>query len=65
MEIYSIVLIAIGGTLFFEGLIWAIFPSASRKMYVQIFDQLDDRSLHFGGLASVVLGIILIGFIVT
>ena len=55
MEILSIVLIAIGGTLLFEGLIWAILPGPTRKMYIGMLEQLDDRSLHLGGLLSVAL----------
>ena len=65
MEIFSIVLIAIGGTLFFEGLIWAILPGPTRKMYIGTLEQLDDRSLHLGGLLSVAAGIIVIGLTVT
>ena len=34
MEMHVVAFIAIGGTLLFEGLIWAIFPGPTRQMYI-------------------------------
>ena len=34
MEMHVVAFIAIGGTLLFEGLIWAIFPGPTRQMYM-------------------------------
>jgi uncharacterized protein YjeT (DUF2065 family) len=64
MEMHVVAFIAIGGTLLFEGLIWAIFPGPTRQMYIGMLDQLDNKSLHLGGLISVILGIVLIGLAV-
>ncbi|MDC1089703.1 DUF2065 family protein [Hellea sp.] len=49
MEMHVVAFIAIGGTLLFEGLIWAIFPGPTRQMYIGMLDQLDNKSLHLGG----------------
>ena len=36
----------------------------TRQMYIGMLDQLDNKSLHLGGLISVILGIVLIGLAV-
>jgi len=54
-------MIAIGGALAFEGVLWAIFPSQTRRMYEEALSQMDDKALHIGGLVSVMLGVILVG----
>ena len=57
----TIIAVAIGGALAFEGVIWAIFPSQTRRMYLETLSQLDDKSLHIGGLISVLFGVLLVG----
>lgn len=57
----GIVMIAIGGALAFEGVLWAIFPSQMRRMYHEALSQMDDKALHIGGLVSVMLGVIMVG----
>lgn len=64
MSFGTILMIAIGGALAFEGVIWAIFPSQTRRMYQETMSQLDDRSLHIGGLVSVMFGVLLVGMAV-
>lgn len=61
MGLGTIIAVAIGGALAFEGFIWAIFPSQTRRMYLQTLSQLDDKSLHISGLISVLLGVLLVG----
>lgn len=54
-------MIAIGGALAFEGVLWAVFPSQMRRMYHEALSQMDDKALHIGGLVSVMLGVIMVG----
>lgn len=54
-------MIAIGGALAFEGVLWAVFPSQMRRMYHEALSQMDDKVLHIGGLVSVMLGVIMVG----
>jgi len=61
MGLGGIAMIAIGGALAFEGVLWAIFPSQTRRMYEEALSQMDDKALHIGGLVSVMLGVILVG----
>ncbi len=61
MSLGTIIAVAIGGVLAFEGMIWAIFPSQTRRMYQEAMSQMDDKSLHLGGLISVLIGVIIIG----
>jgi len=61
MGLGTIIAVAIGGALAFEGMIWAIFPAQSRRMYQEAMSQLDDKSLHIGGLISVLIGVLIIG----
>ena len=61
MGLGTIIAVAIGGALAFEGFVWAIFPSQTRRMYQDTFSQLDDKALHIGGLVSVMAGILLVG----
>lgn len=49
-------LLMIGGILAFEGALWAIVPSLTRRMYEDAF-ALGDRVLHITGLISVALGV--------
>lgn len=61
MGLGTIIAVAIGGALAFEGIIWAIFPAQTRRMYQETFAQLDDKSLHIGGLICVLFGVLLVG----
>jgi len=61
MGLGTIIAVAIGGTLAFEGFIWAIFPQQTRRMYLQTMSQMDDKALHICGLISVMLGVLLVG----
>lgn len=61
MGLGGIAMIAIGGALAFEGVLWAIFPSQTRRIYEEALSQMDDKALHIGGLVSVMLGVILVG----
>ncbi|MDA8708505.1 DUF2065 domain-containing protein [Hellea sp.] len=61
MGLGTIIAVAIGGALAFEGVIWAIFPSQTRRMYQEALSQMDDKALHIGGLISVLLGVLLVG----
>jgi len=58
MSVTAIILIAIGGTLAFEGAAWAIFPGGLRRVYRDMMAQMDDRMLHISGLISVFIGMI-------
>ena len=61
MGLGTIIAVAIGGVLAFEGMIWAIFPSQTRRMYQEAMSQMNDKSLHVGGLISVLIGVLIIG----
>lgn len=61
MGLGTIIAVAIGGVLAFEGMIWAIFPSQTRRMYQEAMSQMNDKSLHLGGLISVLIGVLIIG----
>lgn len=59
MTIGTIMLIAIGGTLAIEGVLWAVFPRQIKDMYQQML-AMPERSLHLAGLASVAFGVALL-----
>jgi len=63
MSLGIILLIAFGGCLAFEGVVWAIFPSQMRRFYAEAF-AMGDKVLHQSGLVSLVIGILIIGFAV-
>ncbi len=52
----AIILVAIGGFILLEGLIWAIAPTAMRRAYDQMMRQVSDRDLHVGGAIAVFIG---------
>jgi len=54
-----ILMIAFGGVLAIEGVVWAIFPAQMRKFYIEAF-AMGDKALHQSGLVSVALGVALI-----
>ena len=62
MSLGLVLLIALGGALAFEGVVWAIFPSQARRGYAQMMAQMSDRDLHRGGLVCVALGVALLAF---
>lgn len=52
----AIVLVAIGGFILLEGLMWALAPSAMRRTYAQMMEQVSDKELHIVGAISVFVG---------
>ena len=52
----AIVLVALGGFILLEGLMWAIAPTAMRRAYDQMMQQVSDRDLHIGGAFAVFIG---------
>jgi len=52
----AIVLVAFGGFILLEGLMWAMAPSAMRRAYDEMMRQVSDRDLHIGGAAAVFIG---------
>ena len=52
----TIVLVAIGGFILLEGLMWAIAPTAMRRAYDQMMQHVSDRDLHIGGAVAVFIG---------
>lgn len=52
----AIILVAIGGFILLEGLMWAIAPTAMRRAYDQMMAQVSDRDLHIGGAFAVFIG---------
>jgi len=55
----AIILVALGGFILLEGLMWAIAPTAMRRAYDQMMKQVSDRDLHMGGAFAVFIGTIL------
>ena len=55
----AIVLVALGGFILLEGLMWAIAPTAMRRAYDQMMQQVSDRDLHIGGAFAVFIGMCL------
>ena len=58
----AIVLIAVGGFILLEGLMWAIAPTAMRRAYDQMMQQVSDRDLHIGGAIAVFIRTCLFAF---
>jgi len=52
----AIVLVAIGGFILLEGLMWALAPGAMRRTYAQMMEQVSDKELHIVGAISVFVG---------
>ena len=52
-------MIAFGGMLAIEGAVWAVFPAQMRRMYEEAFTA-GDKILHFSGLFSVAIGVLMI-----
>ena len=58
----AILLVAIGGFILLEGLMWALAPGAMRQAYTQMIEQVSDRDLHIIGAISVFIGMCLFAF---
>lgn len=58
----SELIIAIGLVFVIEGLLYAAFPSAMRKMIEQMGD-LSDQSMRTAGLCAVALGVLIVWFV--
>jgi uncharacterized protein YjeT (DUF2065 family) len=52
----GIILVAIGGFILIEGLMWAMAPTAMRRAYDEMMRQVTDRDLHIGGAVAVFIG---------
>jgi len=52
----AIILVAIGGFILLEGLMWAAAPTAMRRAYDQMMRQVSDRDLHVVGVIAVFIG---------
>ena len=59
MDIGQELIIALGLMLVLEGILPFLNPQSSRKVFI-LLAQLDDATLRFGGLTSMVLGVILL-----
>jgi len=55
----AIILVALGGFILLEGLMWALAPGAMRRTYTQMIEQVSNRDLHIVGAFSVFLGMCL------
>ena len=51
--------LAAGGTLFFEGVMWALAPHATRDAYRRLVE-LPGATLQMAGLASAALGVLVV-----
>jgi len=58
----AIILVAIGGFILFEGLLWALAPSVMRRAFDQMMRQVSDKDLHVGGAIAVFVGMCLFAF---
>lgn len=58
----AIVLVAIGGFILLEGLMWALAPGVMRRTYNQMMQQVSDKDLHIMGTISVFIGVCLFVF---
>ena len=58
----AIILVALGGFILLEGLMWAIAPTAMRRAYDQMMQQVSDKDLHMGGAFAVFIGTCLLAF---
>ncbi len=55
----AIILVAVGGFILLEGLLWALAPTAMRRAYDQLMQQITDKELHIGGVIAVFVGMCL------
>lgn len=52
----GVILVAIGGFILIEGIMWAVAPTAMRRAYDEMMRQVSDRDLHIGGAVAVFIG---------
>ena len=52
----AVILIAFGGFILLEGLMWALAPGAMRRTYEEMIRQVSDRDLHIAGAISFFVG---------
>lgn len=52
----AIILVAVGGFILLEGLMWALAPGSMRRAYDEMMRQVSDRDLHIGGVIAVFMG---------
>ena len=52
----GVILVAIGGFILIEGIMWAVAPTAMRRAYDEMMRQVSDRDLHIGGAIAVFIG---------
>lgn len=52
----AVILIAFGGFILLEGLMWALAPGALRRTYDEMMKQVSDRDLHVAGAIGVFVG---------
>lgn len=58
----SVVLIAFGGFVALEGVVWAVFPAQMRWTYRRMMDEISDRDLHIVGAVSVFIGTLMLAY---
>lgn len=58
----AITLIAFGGFVLMEGIIWACFPTQMREAYRRLMQEVADRDLHIAGLFSVFIGAAMLAY---
>ena len=58
----AIILVAVGGFILLEGIMWALVPGGMRRAYDQMMQQVSDRDLHFGGAVAVFVGTCLFAY---
>lgn len=58
----GIALIAFGGFVLMEGVVWACFPSQMRNAYRRMMEEVADRDLHIVGLVSVFVGAAMLAY---
>ena len=57
-----VILIAFGGFILLEGLMWALAPGAMRRAYDEMMRQVSDRDFHIAGAVGVFVGTCLLVF---
>ncbi len=58
----AVILIAFGGFILLEGLMWALMPTAMRRAYDEMMKQVSDRDLHVAGAIGVFVGTCLLAY---
>ena len=58
----AVLLVAFGGFILLEGLMWAVAPTAMRRAYNQMMQQVSDKDLHIVGAFAVFIGVCMFAF---